>query len=1160
MLLKTWIPLGSLILLLCAHHGDATLILGSMLMTAAAAMTGGLIMGPLTVGGLIMMMMMAANQQAQQRTQTAASTPSLTTTLENSQNLLNLLSTLTGAASNLATSATSKRALYSPQNLEQLLASSSRATSTRRSWKSIPQTTTTTQKPFPNFFNSNPSPYFSPSSGFAVEPIPDDLLEIAMRLPQASSDKMARDFDASSMSHGGPMTGSGSGFSNLMMTASPPLPISDEQLRWVGTEPGDLFSSFPQVKEEDLLNFVRKRSTREALESTFRLEDIANVTYANEDPSTKEKISEREKQEDASPPSTQSGVLNDYAYLMKTVFTRDDDEDDEEDDTKAAASSTSTSTTTKVSGSGNKKKKVLNYSSKTPSKTKSKNDTPENDKNDEDEDDDAISSEEIPLDDEEVERLMMKEAYEMEQAANEELLDEGDPGVLPFVLKSASKSPPYLGPDGRPHYPSQDPLAPHMKGPGAPPSRPSGRPGQVSPPLFDAIKYRTEDLEKMSPDQLDALLSQVSSYPGETMRMEPMMMEEEEEEEKGGLLTRLMPQVNMAFSRKKPVTGNNAFDEDPFFDGFKRSLADGSKVGPTGSDGTSASAPKLRKIRRVVRKVPSGGVGYLRRVKRELQKAEDPYEVFRMAAEAGTKTKSSRQCRFLFNSCPLQLYPVALSNAQQLLAGSTRTTSAPVSADIIGNLATIGPNIVTFAPETPAPPQATTPPPPLPVIHQMQMPQNPPQTVVVPQIIQVPMPMGMMGMGHHHQAPPPPPQQLNNKQPIFNFIQNSGGSSGGSSSEGMTTFSHELPTGEKLEINLRLKGSGNNKQAETIEIPIQLTKTQSHQHHPFSPAFPKVNKNGSRLLDLFDDDRFNTVGSLKIHHRNRNHEPPPTASENLDSLQAAILAISKINEYANDRTKVKPFSEDDEKDDFKISQKLTSSLQRPIIAVEATKKRPGKVPPGLRQPTKKPKLKNKKKEEPNDDEEESSEEEEDEDEEDERDNFHYANGAGPRSDPMDPHGRTFIPLQVSTSGTRRLDEAISEGSSEEFINNSNRRVANVGSSSEEDEEEHGRMMRRRYRRPKILYPQDDIGKPQVQYFQESIVSAGGKLSTTQTNTTISYLWSRGGGGMPGAVEKRMIKARRQQRRRLRMMYRLNKPSAHSRAIMKRTLEIANERV
>lgn len=52
-------------------------------------------------------------------------------------------------------------------------------------------------------------------------------------------------------------------------------------------------------------------------------------------------------------------------------------------------------------------------------------------------------------------------------------------------------------------------------------------------------------------------------------------------------------------------------------------------------------------------------------------------------------------------------------------------------------------------------------------------------------------------------------------------------------------------------------------------------------------------------------------------------------------------------------------------------------------------------------------------------------------------------------------------------------------------------------------------------------------------------------------------------GVPGEMEKRMIKERREQRRRYRTLQqtsRLNRPSAKSRAIMKRTLEIANERV
>lgn len=236
----------------------------------------------------------------------------------------------------------SKRALYDPQNLEELLAASSRSTS--RVWKSVPDPTPQPRETSSAFLGTDfwNKPAFSPDTGFAVEPIPDDLLDIAMRLPQAKSANMF-DFDTTTA----PPSTASPAFAD-MMDLAPPRPItSKEQLRWVASEPGDLFSSFPEARENDFFNFVHKRSIREAVESKFRLEDIANVTYANEkDPAVKQKMEERAQQETlntrilrqlsaldpfrclpqlacniaASPPSQQSGILNDYAYLMKTVF------------------------------------------------------------------------------------------------------------------------------------------------------------------------------------------------------------------------------------------------------------------------------------------------------------------------------------------------------------------------------------------------------------------------------------------------------------------------------------------------------------------------------------------------------------------------------------------------------------------------------------------------------------------------------------------------------------------------------------------------------------------------------------------------------------------------------------------------------------------------
>lgn len=214
--------------------------------------------------------------------------------------------------------------------------------------------TTTTRAPEArhsnDFWNSKPTTYFSPDTGFAVEPIPDDLLDIAMRLPQAKNANMFGDlFQDGTVSAGSSGSSSSAGISGFDNDMSSPRPITsaEQKLRWVASEPGDLFSSFPEIREEDILNLVRKRSTREALASKFRLEDLANVTYANDkDPIVKQQLNERQAQEvintrifrqlsaldpfrclpqlacnmGATPPSQQSGILNDYAYLLKTVF------------------------------------------------------------------------------------------------------------------------------------------------------------------------------------------------------------------------------------------------------------------------------------------------------------------------------------------------------------------------------------------------------------------------------------------------------------------------------------------------------------------------------------------------------------------------------------------------------------------------------------------------------------------------------------------------------------------------------------------------------------------------------------------------------------------------------------------------------------------------
>lgn len=425
--------------------------------------------------------------------------------------------------------------------------------------------------------------------------------------------------------------------------------------------------------------------------------------------------------------------------ILLAIFRRDDEEDDEKEASKPASTSVKKQATKSSSGSSNgalnvasdlisaltsqgKRKKKLDY--KSPSKSEVapkpkgssktvKSDDEQQDEEDDD-DDDGFSSEEIPMDEDEVERLMMKEKYEMEQNANEELLND-DPDLLPYVLKHASKGPAYLGPDRRPSYDPQMAAAqtqaslqssPAMST-GAPQTRqrPGGFGGRmpggsyVQPaPLFSnsaLSRYRTEDLDKMSSSELTKLLRQVSGPDGEEIEIEEGTFGDS----RGSLAAILegimpsFPQMTVGFTRRRTHTGKPAFDDDPFFDDFdfrRRSMRfpsgadsnqDGSRVkrSPTGH-------PRLRKVRRVVRKVketgPAARVAYLRRMKRVLDAETDPAEIFRMATEAGAKIKSPRQCRFLFNGCPLnstQLLGmignirkavVGLSNAQTLLSGN----------------------------------------------------------------------------------------------------------------------------------------------------------------------------------------------------------------------------------------------------------------------------------------------------------------------------------------------------------------------------------------------------------------------------------------------------------------------------------------------------------
>lgn len=430
----------------------------------------------------------------------------------------------------------------------------------------------------------------------------------------------------------------------------------------------------------------------------------------------------------------------------------------------------------------------------------------------------------------------------------------------------------------------------------------------------------------------------------------------------------------------------------------------------------------------------------------------------------------------------------------------------------------------------------------MPVPAQQSTSQN---TLVVPQIIQVPMPIGshapaaqpiimqqpmpimqpqmsMMQMQPQQmplmQQQQPQVQQMNHNNhrnpgvqmhPIFNVPTDSSSSSAGASlSSGGVSISQELPSGEKLEISMKLMG--NNGEVQTnpntfqLPLPTATKKKASSPLTPFKPTIPQssdipityrpvVGTNqpasvasslagaskipAADLVDLFDDDVSVLLPTKTLIET---EIKPPTTS--IDSLHAAMLAIEKINQAANERPKVRPIrplSEDDERDE--------------------TLRPPPKVKPGLRLPSR---PKNKKKQKPADDGDDDDTSEEDDDEEDDEDAYRKI------PDPMDPKKRDFVPVptrmaQFSSTMTVPATQTFAKkqlqvepthrpastesGSSEEptTTKNNNRRMmmANSGSSEEDDLEEQRQQQRRLlskrriYRRPKILYPQDDVEKP-----------------------------------------------------------------------------------
>lgn len=190
------------------------------------------------------------------------------------------------------------------------------------------------------------------------------------------------------------------------------------------------------------------------------------------------------------------------------------------------------------------------------------------------------------------------------------------------------------------------------------------------------------------------------------------------------------------------------------------------------------------------------------------------------------------------------------------------------------------------------------------------------------------------------------------------------------------------------------------------------------------------------------------------------------------------MAIEKINQAAAEKKKSNrpSFLEDDETEEYKINLKLAEALNKPIKAA-TTKKT---VPAGLRLPNKK-----KPSEQDDVDEEETEEDdEEDEDEEEDDDQYRYRSRI---PDPMDPKRRLFIPVPDKEAQFQDGSQ-LTVPATQTFVKKhlQVQESAAVSSSEEYDEQQQHRgpsqrrsftISRRKIRRPRILYPQEDIEKP-----------------------------------------------------------------------------------
>jgi hypothetical protein len=171
---------------------------------------------------------------------------------------------------------------------------------------------------------------------------------------------------------------------------------------------------------------------------------------------------------------------------------------------------------------------------KTNAKTKSKTKPKEKDE--------ESSEEEEPSDDEDLNKMLMKEAYEMEHLANEEIVDE-EPDFFPYAIRDSAKIGPYEGSPRRP---------------------------EDVPQPYEEQEYQgvaPSDLNKMSDAELDDMLSGLDGG-GPSRSGGGGPVRRPTAPSTGSILSSMLPKLSMGLS----ASHSDSFGNDPFFSGFRRSM------------------------------------------------------------------------------------------------------------------------------------------------------------------------------------------------------------------------------------------------------------------------------------------------------------------------------------------------------------------------------------------------------------------------------------------------------------------------------------------------------------------------------------------------------------------------------------------------------------